>query len=146
MTLLRRVPIGSLDETTLANIKMIQQISGLPEAPPRHGPGTLPPREPRFTAPRCEQVSFHMSGTEAVMAAVRCARFNQRKPLVVSFGGAYHGWWDGMQPTAGNERTPEDVLCLKDMNALSLAVTRARGSEIAAPAKTERPGGRPFLL
>jgi len=100
--------LGSLDETTLANIKMIQQISGLPE------------------------VSFHMSGTEAVMAAVRCARFNQRKPLVVSFGGAYHGWWDGMQPTAGNERTPEDVLCLKDMNALSLAVIRARGSEIAA--------------
>jgi len=114
--------LGSLDETTLANIKMIQQISGLPE------------------------VSFHMSGTEAVMAAVRCARFNQRKPLVVSFGGAYHGWWDGMQPTAGNERTPEDVLCLKDMNALSLAVTRARGSEIAAPAKPKRPGGRPFLL
>jgi len=100
--------LGSLDETTLANIKMIQQVSGLPE------------------------VSFHMSGTEAVMAAVRCARFNQRKPLVVTFGGAYHGWWDGMQPAAGNERTPEDVLCLKDMNTLSLAVIRARGSEIAA--------------
>ena len=65
-----------------------------------------------------DQVRFTSSGTEAVMAAVRCARFNQRKPLVVTFGGAYHGWWDGMQPTAGNERTPEDVLCLKDMNAL----------------------------
>lgn len=100
--------LGSLDETTLENIKMIQQISGLGE------------------------VSFHMSGTEAVMAAVRCARFNMKKPLVVTFGGAYHGWWDGMQPAAGNERTPTDVLCLKDMNPLSLAVIAARSSEIAA--------------
>ena len=100
--------LGSLDETTLENIKRIQEVSGL------------------------DEVSFHMSGTEAVMAAVRCARFNQRKPLVVTFGGAYHGWWDGMQPAAGNERTPTDVLCLKDMNALSLAVIAARSSEIAA--------------
>jgi glutamate-1-semialdehyde 2,1-aminomutase len=100
--------LGSLDETTLENIKMIQEVSGLGE------------------------ISFHMSGTEAVMAAVRCARFNKRRPLVVTFGGAYHGWWDGMQPAAGNERTPTDVLCLKDMNALSLAVIRARSSEIAA--------------
>lgn len=100
--------LGSLDETTLDNIKMIQGISGLAE------------------------VSFHMSGTEAVMAAVRCARFNMKKPLVVTFGGAYHGWWDGMQPAAGNERTPQDVLCLKDMNPLSLSVIALRSSEIAA--------------
>ena len=39
------------------------------------------------------------------MAAVRVARFNQKKPLVVTFGGAYHGWWDGMQPYVGNDRT-----------------------------------------
>jgi glutamate-1-semialdehyde 2,1-aminomutase len=100
--------LGSLDETTLENIQMIQKVSGL------------------------DEVSFHMSGTEAVMAAVRCARFNKRRPLVVTFGGAYHGWWDGMQPAAGNERTPGDVLCLKDMNSLSLAVIKARSSEIAA--------------
>ena len=25
------------------------------------------------------------------------------------------GWWDGMQPVAGNERLPSDVLCLKDI-------------------------------
>ena len=103
-----------------------------------------------------------MSGTEAVMAAVRCARFNAERPLVVTFGGAYHGWWDGMQvkdtaeitprdhaersrrdrvettprapaqPAAGNERTPTDVLCLKDMNSLSLATIKSRASEIAA--------------
>lgn len=79
-----------------------------------------------------DEVSFHMSGTEAVMAAVRCARFNTRKRYVVTFGGAYHGWWDGMQPYVGNERTPNDVLCLKDMNQLSLKVISLRGNEIAA--------------
>ena len=36
-----------------------------------------------------------MSGTEAVMAAVRLARFNTRRKLIVCFAGAYHGWWDG---------------------------------------------------
>ena len=53
-----------------------------------------------------EEVSFHMSGTEAVMAAVRCARFNAERPLVVTFGGAYHGWWDGMQVRDTAEITP----------------------------------------
>ncbi len=41
-----------------------------------------------------DEVSFHMSGTEAVMAAVRLARFNTRKKLIVCFSGSYHGWWD----------------------------------------------------
>ena len=45
-----------------------------------------------------DEVSFHMSGTEAVMAAVRLARFNTRRKLIVCFSGAYHGWWDGVQP------------------------------------------------
>ena len=34
-----------------------------------------------------DEVSFHMSGTEAVMCAVRLARFNTRKPLIVQFQG-----------------------------------------------------------
>jgi len=100
--------LGSLDKTVLDNIKMLREISDQPE------------------------VSFHMSGTEAVMCAVRCARFNTNKQLCVTFGGAYHGWWDAMQPVAGNERIPDDVLCLKDMNALSLKVIEARSGEIAA--------------
>lgn len=100
--------LGSLDKTVLDNIQMLREISHQPE------------------------VSFHMSGTEAVMCAVRVARFNTKKKLCVTFGGAYHGWWDGMQPVAGNERIPDDVLCLKDMNALSLKVIEARSSEIAA--------------
>ena len=40
--------------------------------------------------------------------------------------------WDGMQPSAGNERTPQDVLQLKDMNRLALSVIASRASEIAA--------------
>ena len=64
-----------------------------------------------------------MSGTEAVMAAVRCARFNQRKPLCVVFGGAYHGWWDGMQPSAGNERTPQAATPYPHPSPLPLTLT-----------------------
>jgi hypothetical protein len=45
-----------------------------------------------------DEVSFHMSGTEAVMAAVRLARFNTGRKHIVAFSGAYHGWWDGVQP------------------------------------------------
>merc|ERR1719261_2215146 len=100
--------LGSLDRTVLDNIARLQKVSGHPE------------------------VSFHMSGTEAVMCAVRVARFNTKKPLCVTFGGAYHGWWDGMQPVVGNERLPDDVLCLKDMSQLSLKVLKARGAQIAA--------------
>lgn len=79
-----------------------------------------------------EEVSFHMSGTEAVMCAVRLARFNTRRPLIVVFSGAYHGWWDGVQPGPGSERAAPDVLCLKDMSPASLALIKLRASDIAA--------------
>ena len=62
-----------------------------------------------------DEVSFHMSGTEAVMAAVRLARFNTRKKLIVCFSGSYHGWWDGVQPGLGSERDLTDCLTLKDV-------------------------------
>ena len=81
---------------------------------------------------RKDEVSFHMSGTEAVMAAVRLARFNTRRKLIVCFSGAYHGWWDGVQPGLGSERTIQDCLTLKEMNQSSLAVLRRRAHEIAA--------------
>jgi len=100
--------LGSLDAIVLDNISRLQKLSG-------H-----------------DDVSFHMSGTEAVMCAVRCARWNTKKPLIVTFGGSYHGWWDGMQPVVGNDRIPNDVLCLKDMKDLSLTVLSMRSSEIAA--------------
>src|SRR5262247_2740780 len=78
-----------------------------------------------------DEVSFHMSGTEAVMAAVRLARFNTRRKLIVCFSGAYHGWWDGVQPGLGSERTIDDCLTLKDLDPASLAVIRRRANEIA---------------
>jgi glutamate-1-semialdehyde 2,1-aminomutase len=78
-----------------------------------------------------DEVSFHMSGTEAVMAAVRLARFNTRRKLIVCFSGAYHGWWDGVQPGLGNERDIGDCLTLKDLHPASLQTIRWRAREIA---------------
>ena len=49
-----------------------------------------------------DEVSFHMSGTEAVMQAVRLARYHTRRSHVVRFCGAYHGWWGDVQPGIGN--------------------------------------------
>ena len=72
-----------------------------------------------------DEVSFHMSGTEAVMAAVRLARFNTRRKLIVCFSGAYHGWWDGVIPGLGSERPLDDCLTLKDLSPASLAGDRA---------------------
>jgi len=80
---------------------------------------------------KLDEVSFHMSGTEAVMAAVRLARFNTRRKLIVCFAGAYHGWWDGVQPGLGSERSIDDCLTLKDLNPASLDLIRRRAGEIA---------------
>ena len=80
---------------------------------------------------KLDEVSFHMSGTEAVMAAVRLARFNTRRKLVVCFSGAYHGWWDGVQPGLGSEREISDCLTLKDLHPASLDVIRLRAKDIA---------------
>ncbi|HMD73822.1 MAG TPA: aminotransferase class III-fold pyridoxal phosphate-dependent enzyme, partial [Steroidobacteraceae bacterium] len=45
-----------------------------------------------------DEVSFHMSGTEAVMQAVRLARYHTKRSHLVRFCGAYHGWWGDVQP------------------------------------------------
>ena len=79
-----------------------------------------------------DECSFHMSGTEAIMCAVRLCRFNTRRRLIVQFAGKYHGWWDGVQPGPGNERMVHDTLTLKDVSPASLALLRARAGEIAA--------------
>jgi len=73
-----------------------------------------------------DEVSFHMSGTEAVMQAVRLARFHTGKRYLVRFCGAYHGWWDGVQPGIGNERAVHDVYTLRDMHEQTLKVLRTR--------------------
>lgn len=83
------------------------------------------------TVSKMDEVSFHMSGTEAVMAAVRMVRFNTRRKLIVCFAGAYHGWWDGVQAGLGSERDIKDCLTLKDLHPASLEVIRRRAKEIA---------------
>jgi glutamate-1-semialdehyde 2,1-aminomutase len=73
-----------------------------------------------------DEVSFHMSGTEAVMQAVNLARYHTRRSHLVRFCGAYHGWWDGVQPGIGSHRKVNDVYTLKDMDEDTLKVLRTR--------------------
>ena len=73
-----------------------------------------------------EQVSFHMSGTEAVMQAVRLARFHTRRTHVVRFSGAYHGWWEDVQPGPGNPMPPRETYTLREGHASTLRVLRTR--------------------
>jgi glutamate-1-semialdehyde 2,1-aminomutase len=73
-----------------------------------------------------DEVSFHMSGTEAVMQAVRLARYHTGRSHLVRFCGAYHGWWEDVQPGPGNPVQPRETYTLKDMSLASLRVLRSR--------------------
>lgn len=73
-----------------------------------------------------DEVSFHMSGTEAVMQAVRLARYHSGRQKLVRFCGAYHGWWDDVQPGVGNPHPVKDTYTLKDMAPDTLRVLRTR--------------------
>ena len=73
-----------------------------------------------------DEVSFHMSGTEAVMQAVRLARYHTRRSHLVRFCGAYHGWWGDVQPGVGNPVPTHETYTLKDMSEASLRVLRSR--------------------
>jgi glutamate-1-semialdehyde 2,1-aminomutase len=73
-----------------------------------------------------DEVSFHMSGTEAVMQAVRLARYHTRRTHLVRFCGAYHGWWGDVQPGIGNPLPARETYTLKDMSDEALRVLRKR--------------------
>ena len=73
-----------------------------------------------------DEVSFHMSGTEAVMQAVRLARYHTGRTHLLRFCGAYHGWWGDVQPGIGNPVTERDTYTLKDMGEATLRVLRKR--------------------
>lgn len=73
-----------------------------------------------------DEVSFHMSGTEAVMQAVRLARYHTGKKRLVRFAGAYHGWWEDVQPGPGNPLPPRETFTLQDMAERSLNVLSRR--------------------
>ncbi|MBB5203872.1 glutamate-1-semialdehyde 2,1-aminomutase [Inhella inkyongensis] len=73
-----------------------------------------------------DEVSFHMSGTEAVMQAVRLARYHSGKQKLVRFCGAYHGWWGEVQPGPGNPTPADHTYTLRDMSERSLRVLKSR--------------------
>jgi glutamate-1-semialdehyde 2,1-aminomutase len=73
-----------------------------------------------------DEISFHMSGTEAVMQAVRLARYHTGRSRLVRFCGAYHGWWGDVQPGVGNPLPARDTYTLRDMHAATLRVLRSR--------------------
>jgi len=77
-----------------------------------------------------EEVSFHMSGTEAVMQAVRLSRYHSGRDKVVRFCGSYHGWWGDVQPGIGNPMAARDTFTLSEMGQGTLRVLRSR-SDIA---------------
>ena len=72
------------------------------------------------------EVSFHMSGTEAVMQAVRLAQYQTGRNRLVRFCGAYHGWWGDVQPGVGNPVPATATYTLKDMDDAALRVLANR--------------------
>ena len=94
--------LGAYHPVTAYNVRRLLQISGL------------------------DEVSFHMSGTEAVMQAVRLARYHTGRTHLVRFCGAYHGWWGDVQPGVGNPLAARETYTLKDMDEASLRVLRSR--------------------
>lgn len=94
--------LGSYHPLIASNVAKIKQISQL------------------------DEVSFHMSGTEAVMQAVRLARYHTKRTHLVRLCGAYHGWWDGVQPGIGNRRKTNDVYTLADLSENTLKVLSSR--------------------
>jgi glutamate-1-semialdehyde 2,1-aminomutase len=94
--------LGSYHPLILENVKLLKEISGL------------------------DEVSFHMSGTEAVMQAVRLARYHTRRSHLVRFCGAYHGWWGDVQPGIGNPVPAHETYTLAEMSEESLRVIRRR--------------------
>src|SRR5215475_1298684 len=73
-----------------------------------------------------DEVSFHMSGTEAIMQAVRLARFHTDRTHLVRFCGAYHGWWGDVQPGIGNPVPAHETYTLSEMSEATLRVLQTR--------------------
>jgi glutamate-1-semialdehyde 2,1-aminomutase len=94
--------LAGLHPVVADNVRRLQAISGL------------------------DAVSFHMSGTEAVMQAVRLARYHTGRSHLVRFAGAYHGWWGDVQPGVGNPVPADGTYTLADMSDASLEVLATR--------------------
>jgi glutamate-1-semialdehyde 2,1-aminomutase len=62
------------------------------------------------------------------MQAVRLARYHTRRSHVVRFCGAYHGWWDDVQPGVGNPIAARQTYTLTEMSERALRVLRKRSN------------------
>jgi glutamate-1-semialdehyde 2,1-aminomutase len=96
--------LGPYHPLIVENAKFLKEISGL------------------------DEVSFHMSGTEAVMQAVRLARYHTKRSHLVRFCGSYHGWWGDVQPGVGNPVPAHETYTLNDMSEDALRVLRTRNN------------------
>jgi glutamate-1-semialdehyde 2,1-aminomutase len=67
-----------------------------------------------------------MSGTEAIMQAVRLARFHTGRTHLVRFCGAYHGWWGDVQPGIGNPVPAHETYTLAEMSEATLRALQTR--------------------
>jgi glutamate-1-semialdehyde 2,1-aminomutase len=94
--------LGAYHPVVVENVRRLTEISGL------------------------DEVSFHMSGTEAVMQSVRLARYYTRRSHLVRFAGSYHGWWGDVQPGVGNPLSPHETYTLAEMSERTLQVLRTR--------------------
>ncbi len=94
--------LGAYHPTVAYNVRRLREISGL------------------------DEVSFHMSGTEAVMQAVRLARYHTKRSHLVRFCGAYNGWWGDVQPGVGNPSPARDTYTLAELSERTLQVLRRR--------------------
>jgi glutamate-1-semialdehyde 2,1-aminomutase len=94
--------LGAYHPIIAVNVKRLKEISGL------------------------DEVSFHMSGTEAVMQAVRLARYHTGRSHLVRFCGAYHGWWGDVAPGVGNPAPAPETYTLQEMSEATLRVLRHR--------------------
>jgi glutamate-1-semialdehyde 2,1-aminomutase len=94
--------LGAYHPAIAYNVKRLKEISGL------------------------DEVSFHMSGTEAVMQAVRLARYHTGRSHLVRFCGAYHGWWGDVAPGIGNPTPAHETYTLAEMSDATLRVLRRR--------------------
>jgi glutamate-1-semialdehyde 2,1-aminomutase len=94
--------LGGYHPLIVDNVRRLKEVSGL------------------------DEVSFHMSGTEAVMQAVRLARYHTKRTHLVRLCGSYHGWWGDVQPGIGNPIPADYTYTLADMSEKTLRVLRTR--------------------
>ena len=100
--------LGSYHPVMAYNVKRLREISGL------------------------DEVSFHMSGTEAVMQAVRLARYHTKRSHLVRFCGAYHGWWGDVQPARQSDAGPGDLHAQGHERGHAQGIAHAQGHRLRA--------------